>query len=101
MGKNKKSNKTKSRVNGPNNNSELSNKLTVKDSNKGEKSSNENVTLLSSPILSVKVLVVLLGRGFKATVSFIISHILIILAILSVLAAFLYAPGPHEVVSNI
>jgi hypothetical protein len=66
MGKNKKSNKTKSRVNGPNNNSELSNKLTVKDSNKdkGEKSSNENVTLLSSPILSVKVLVVLLGRGF-------------------------------------
>ena len=100
MGKNKGS-KNKNRVNGPTNNAGRSNKLTEKDSSvaKVEKTSNENVTLFSSPILSTKVLIILLGKGFKATFSFIISNLLIILAFLSILAAFLYAPGPHEIVS--
>jgi hypothetical protein len=60
-----------------------------------------NVTLLSSPILTLKVLGILLGRGFKASISFILNNALLIIALISLVAAFLYAPGPHEIVRKL
>jgi hypothetical protein len=56
------------------------------------------VTLLSSPLLTLKVLAILLGRGFKATLNFILNNSTLILTLISLVAAFLYAPGPHEIV---
>lgn len=58
------------------------------------------MTLLSSPLLTLKVLAILLGRGFKATLNFILNNSLLILGLISLVAAFLYAPGPHELVTT-
>jgi hypothetical protein len=55
------------------------------------------MTLLSSPLLTLKVLAILLGRGFKATLNFILNNSLFIIALISLVVAFLYAPGPHEI----
>jgi hypothetical protein len=49
--------------------------------------------------VTLKVLAILLGRGLKATLNFILNNSILILALISLVAAFLYAPGPHEVVS--
>jgi hypothetical protein len=43
---------------------------------------------------------ILLGRLAKGTISFALNHYAAIIGILSLLAAFEYAPGPHEEVSN-
>ena len=71
---------------------EVGGKASSKDQKKNEKKDNKNdhsdVTLISSPVLSVKVLVILLGRFVKASASFIISHLALIIGLLSLIAAF-------------
>ena len=56
--------------------------------------------LFTHPILTVKVLGIMLWRFVKASVEFMARHYLIIIGLVSLIAGFLYAPGPHEVVSN-
>ena len=41
-----------------------------------------------------------MGHFLRATIDFIINHIQVIIGLISLLAAFLYAPGPHVEVSN-
>ena len=59
-----------------------------KNDKKEDKNDNAHVTLLTSPILSVKVLVILLGRFVKASVNFVISHLALIIGLFSLIAAF-------------
>lgn len=59
-----------------------------------------NVSLITHPILTIKIIAILLGRLLKSTVNLITHHILLILAFSASVAAFYLAPGPHEVVSS-
>ncbi len=71
---------------------EVGGKESSKDQKKNEKKDDKNdhahVTLLSSPILSVKVLIILLGRFIKASANFVISHLALIIGLFSLIAAF-------------
>eukprot|EP00347_Sterkiella_histriomuscorum_P000568 403375347 len=69
-----------------------------KPSPKEEKSDNkhENVTLMRHPILTIKILIILIGQLIKATFNYVIHHIILILALVSAITAFYQAPGPHE-----
>lgn len=58
-----------------------------------------NVSLITHPILTIKIIVILLGRLLKSTINLITHHILLILAFSASVAAFYFAPGPHEIVS--
>jgi len=58
--------------------------------------SSRQVSLFSTPIYTLKVLSILLARFIKQTMFFISHHLVLILSLLLALAAFLYAPGPHE-----
>jgi len=54
------------------------------------------VTLLTHPLVTLKVTAILLGRLLKGTMSFIHKNLAMIISILGIVGAFLYAPGPHE-----
>ena len=96
--------------NGPsnvqNNKTEVGGKASSKDKKKGEeknkevKNDNSHVTLLAHPIVTLKVLVILFGRLCKASANFVLSHLPLIIGISSLIAAFQFAPGPHEIVSE-
>ena len=95
MGKKKAtSTPSKKASNGPSNNNKANldkpvNKEGVKKNNKKqEKSDHSNVTLLANPILTIKVLIILLGRLIKASANFVLSHLASIIGILSLIAAF-------------
>ena len=51
------------------------------------------------PILTIKILIILIGQLIKATFNYVIHHIILILALVSAIVAFYQAPGPHEQVS--
>jgi hypothetical protein len=83
--------------NGPpyvkNNKTEVGGKASSKDIKKVEKKKEDkndhsHVTLLAHPIVTLKVLAILLGRLCKASVSFVLSHLPLIIGICSLIAAF-------------
>jgi len=76
--------------NGPKNGSRDLADTKEKQKSKGsnDKTDYSNVTLFTSPILSLKILVILLGRGFKASVQFMLSHLAAIIGLISLAAAF-------------
>ena len=96
--------------NGPsnvqNNKTEVGEKASSKDKKKGEekmkddKNDHSHVTLLAHPIVTLKVLAILFGRLCKGSVNFVLSHLPLIIGISSLIAAFKFAPGPHEIVGE-
>ena len=63
-------------------------------SSDSESSDFSHVGLLTSPLLTLRVLLFLLIRYIRATLSFMLHHKLPLLALLSAIAAFELAPGP-------
>jgi hypothetical protein len=84
------------------------NKTSKKGSNKGsstettpdnhtrEKKDFSHVTLIRHPVLTLKVTGILIVNLLKQVFDFIIHHSILIGILLSICAAFLYAPGPHD-----
>lgn len=58
------------------------------------------VSLFTHPIITLKVTVILLGKLILGTLNFIQKHIALIVALVGIIATFLYAPGPHQMVST-
>ena len=56
--------------------------------------------LFSHPLLTLKVLGILLGRLIKGTLNFAIKHYLAIISLVAAIAGFRFAPGPHENVKD-
>lgn len=63
-----------------------------------EKKDHSHVTLLRSPIKTLTTLITLIFIYLKTAIIFMIRHVLLILALAGIIGAFLYAPGPHEIV---
>jgi hypothetical protein len=59
------------------------------------------VTLLTHPMITLRVSAILFARLLKGTLNFISKHVALIISILGIIGAFLYAPGPHEEVRTI
>ena len=84
--------------NGPsnanNNKTEVGGKASSKDVDKKKEKEKENkndhshVTLLGHPIVTLKVLTILLGRLCKGSVNFVLSNLPLIIGICSLIAAF-------------
>ena len=53
-----------------------------------EKNDHSDVTLLRHPLVTLKVLVILIGRFLKATMNFVLSNLALIIGVLSLIAAF-------------
>jgi len=47
-------------------------------------------------VITLKVSAILIARLLQGTLNFISKHILMIVSLLGIAGAFLYAPGPHE-----
>jgi len=58
------------------------------------------VTLFTHPLVTLKITAILLGSLLQGTLNFIKKHVLSIIALVGALCAFLYAPGPHDAVSQ-
>ena len=56
----------------------------------------EHISIFNSPILSLRVLLSSAWQLVKDILSWCLSHILIIILVIAILAAFLNLPGPHE-----
>ncbi|CDW80117.1 vacuole membrane protein 1 [Stylonychia lemnae] len=55
-----------------------------------------HITLFRNPVLITQVLILLIAEGLRATFKYIVKHILLIISLASLVAAFYVAPGPHE-----
>jgi len=62
--------------------------VSKKDKKSEGKNDHSHVTLLAHPILTLKVLFILLGRFFTATFNFIVSNLLLIVGFVSLIGAF-------------
>ena len=52
--------------------------------------------LFTHPLLTFKVLAILIGRLIKGTLNFALKHYLAIISLAAAFAGFRFAPGPHE-----
>lgn len=64
-----------------------------------EKKDFSHVTLLRDPVQTLYITTILIGRFMKATLRFMVKHVLLIIALAAAIAGFLYAPGPHVMVN--
>ena len=58
----------------------------------------ENISLFRNPFKTVYILLILIQRFIVSTLQFIISNIIVIVLISASILAFIYLPGPHEIV---
>ena len=60
----------------------------------------EKISLFRNPFKTVYILLILIQRFIVSTLQFIISNIIVIVLISASILAFIYLPGPHEIVLN-